>query len=98
LTHVPDREEQRLYTKAILKIMRTLYGGITSNPRTREALLKQKTKVIGDGGSPRSDEPDSYDYVYNNLLDDVHVLKPIDVCKMCGPKRFQYEYERFLLW
>jgi hypothetical protein len=78
--------------------MRTLYGGITSNPRTREALLKQKTKVIGDGGSPRSDEPDSYDYVYNNLLDDVHVLKPIDVYKMCGPKRFQYEYERFLLW
>jgi hypothetical protein len=54
-----------------------------------------KEKVVGDEESPISDEPDPYDYVYSNLPDDVHVLKPIDDCKKCGAKRFQYEMKGF---
>jgi hypothetical protein len=31
-----------------------------------------------DDKSPGFDVPDPYDYVYSNLPDDVHVLKPTD--------------------
>jgi hypothetical protein len=48
-----------------------------------------------DDKSPRSDEPDPYDYVYSNLSDDVHILKPVDDCKKCGAKRFEYETKGF---
>jgi hypothetical protein len=34
-----------------------------------------------DDKSPGFDVPNLYDYVYSNLPDDVHVLKPIDDCK-----------------
>jgi hypothetical protein len=54
-----------------------------------------KENVVGDEESPISDEPDPYDYVYSNLPDDVHVLKPVDDCKKCGAKRFQYETKGF---
>jgi hypothetical protein len=54
-----------------------------------------KEKVVGDEESPISYEPDPYDYVYSNYLDDVHILKPIDDCKKCGAKRFQYEVKGF---
>jgi hypothetical protein len=50
-----------------------------------------EAKDIGVDKSLGSDEPDPYDYVYNNLPDDVHVLKLVDDCKKCGAKRFQYE-------
>jgi hypothetical protein len=40
-----------------------------------------KEKVVGDEYSPIFDEPDPYDYVYSNMPDDVHVLKPVDDCK-----------------
>jgi hypothetical protein len=48
-----------------------------------------------DDKSPRFDELDLYNYVYSNLPDDVHVLKPVDDCKKCGAKRFQYETKGF---
>jgi hypothetical protein len=44
-----------------------------------------------DHKSPGFDVPDLYDYVYSNLPDDMHVLKPVDDCKKCGAKKFQYE-------
>jgi hypothetical protein len=47
-----------------------------------------KANSEGDDKSSRSDEPNPYDYVYNNLSDDVHVFKPVDDCKKCGAKRF----------
>jgi hypothetical protein len=50
-----------------------------------------EAKNIGDDKSLVSNEPDPYDYVYSNLPDDVHVFKPVDDCKKCGAKRFQYE-------
>jgi hypothetical protein len=37
------------------------------------------------------DETNPYDSVYNNLQDNVHILKPIDDGKKCGAKRFQYK-------
>jgi hypothetical protein len=40
-----------------------------------------KERVVGDEYSPIFDEPDPYDYVYSNMPDDVHVLKPVDDCK-----------------
>jgi hypothetical protein len=54
-----------------------------------------KEKVVGDEEPPISYEPDSYDYVYSNLPDDVHVLKLVDDCKKCDAKRFQYETKGF---
>jgi hypothetical protein len=57
--------------------------------------VETKEKVVGDEESPISDEPDPYDYVYSNLPDDVRLLKPVDDCKKCGAKRFQYEMKGF---
>jgi hypothetical protein len=37
-----------------------------------------KEKVVGDEELPISDESDPYDYVYSNLPDDLHILKPVD--------------------
>jgi hypothetical protein len=54
-----------------------------------------KEKVVGDKELPIFDEPDPYDYVYSDLPDDVHLLKPVDDCKKYGAKRFQYETEGF---
>jgi hypothetical protein len=57
--------------------------------------VETKEKVVGDEESSISDELDPYDYVYSNLPDDVHVLKPVDDCKKCGVKGFQYEMKGF---
>jgi hypothetical protein len=90
----PQRTKMGSYTKRILRMMWTMYGRITLNVQRTVVLLKQK-KVVGDEESPISDEPDPYDYVYDNLPDNVHVIKPIDDCKKCGAKRFQYETKGF---
>jgi hypothetical protein len=50
---------------------------------------------VGYEESPRPDEPDPYDYVYSNILDDVNVLKSVVDCEKCGAKRFQYETKGF---
>jgi hypothetical protein len=82
------------HMKAILRMTRTIYGG-HFEPVEEGSFRETKAKYIGDDKSLGSDEPDLYDYVYSNLPDDVHILKPIDDCKKCGAKRFQYETKGF---
>jgi hypothetical protein len=50
---------------------------------------------VGYEESHGPNEPNPYDYVYNNLPDDANVLKPIVDCEKCGAKRFQYETNGF---
>jgi hypothetical protein len=38
-------------------------------------------QVVRDEESSISHEPDLYDYVYSNLPNNVHILKPVDDCK-----------------
>jgi hypothetical protein len=71
-----------------------IWGG-HFEPVEEGSFRETKAKDIGDDKSLVSDEPDLYDYVYSNLPDDVHILKPIDDCKKCGAKRFQYETKGF---
>jgi hypothetical protein len=65
------------YTKRIMRMMRIMYGRITVNMQWTVVLVKQ-TKVVGYEESSISDEPEPYDYVYSNLPDNVHILKPIE--------------------
>jgi hypothetical protein len=64
-------------------------------PTEEESISEIQANSEIDDKSHRSDELDPYDYVYINLLDDVHILKTVDDCKKCGGKRFQYETKGF---
>jgi hypothetical protein len=64
-------------------------------PAEEESISEIQANRELDDKSHRYDEPDPYDYVYNNLPDDVRVLKTVDDCKKCGAKRFQYETKCF---
>jgi hypothetical protein len=79
----------------ILRMTRTMYGANQLEPAEEGSSGEIEANNEIDDKSPRFDELDPYDYVYNNLPDDVHVLKPVDDCKKCGAKRFQYETKCF---
>jgi hypothetical protein len=59
-------------------------------PTEEGSFGETEANNVGDEESPISD-----DYVYNNLPDDMHVLKIVVDCKKCGAKRFQYETKGF---
>lgn len=48
-----------------------------------------------DASVADSNVPDLYDYVYSNIPESTHILKPMPNCHHCGAKRFKDEPKGF---